>query len=109
MNKDGFRVLILAAMAAFVAGFFLAACGWKQQVNVKEPNIEMCAARLVQVQEVQTEAAKLGLEPDDVAKYMCLSMAKALELVEANRAKVSAIARAGAPNWLPLNLAGASH
>lgn len=101
MTKDRFRLLLVTLACVLVA----AACGWKPQVNVNEPKIEICAAGLAQVQEVKTQAEKLGLEPDDVAKYMCLSMSKALELFEANRAKVSA--GAGAPNWLPLNLAGA--
>jgi hypothetical protein len=100
-----------AGVLLSLATIAVLSCGWQPQVNVNEPKIEICAAGLAQVQEVKQQAAKLGLEPAEVAKHVCASVASVVMGIEAARSKsavsVEAEAGAGAPNWLPLNVAGA--
>ena len=85
----------------------IACSGSQPQVTISDPT-NLCANALVMSQEVHQQAAKLGLDPAELAKRVCSAAVLGVQLVEANLPKASGIAGApSSPDWLPLGLAGA--
>lgn len=86
-----------------------AACSTNStQVKVENPS-ELCAQALALSSEVRAQAAKVGLEPIELARKTCEVAVLAAKLAEANLVKSSGIAGATSSALSPsMALAGAA-
>lgn len=77
----------------------LVACASREPLIVPNSPTDLCAAALAMTREVQTEAGKLGITPEVLAKRAC---SVAMVHLYDPPATVSV-----KPDWLPLEIAGA--
>jgi hypothetical protein len=90
--------------------FAMAICcaGPAPQVHVENPT-ELCATAVAMSSAVKTQAAKLGLEPIELARRTCDAAILAAQVAEANLSKASGIAGATSSSAPPsMGLAGAA-
>jgi hypothetical protein len=96
----------LAIVVIFV-GLGWGACATRQ-VQVDNPT-ELCAAAVSLSPSVKTQAAKLGLEPTELARRTCDAAILAAQVAEANLAKPSGTAGLTSSSPAPsMGLAGAA-
>lgn len=82
-----------------------AACSSSQpQVVISDPT-NLCASALTISREVQAQATKLGIAPDELAKQACSAAMLGVKLAEANLRNAGT---AGAPPIVESGLAGAA-
>ena len=75
------------------------ACTSREPLIVPNSPIDLCAAALAMTREVQTEAGKLGIAPEVLAKRVC-----SIAMVHLYDVPATVESR---PDWLPLETAGA--
>jgi hypothetical protein len=100
---------LLLAGSMFTGIVQYAACGGSApQVKVENPS-ELCAQAVALSPEVRAQAAKVGLEPLELARRTCEAAVLAAKLAEANIVKPSGIAGATSSPIPPsMALAGAA-
>jgi len=105
-SKSSARRFIAFAFSWFflALGLFFYACAGSQ-VQVQNPT-ELCAQALAMSSEVRTQAAKVGLEPIELARRTCDAAILATKLLEANLPHLEGVA--GATNSPSMALAGAA-
>ena len=91
-SNFGTRILILGVMLLAVV-YYIACSANSPQVRIENPS-ELCAQALAMSSEVRTQAAKLGLEPIELARRTCAAAILAAQVAEANLPKASGIAGA---------------
>lgn len=107
-SKPSTWKLILIALLCFgVMCLYANACAGPQ-VQIENPT-ELCATAVAMSSAVKAQAAKLGLEPIELARRTCEAAVLATKLAEANLPKASGIAGAtSSPAPPSMALAGAA-
>jgi hypothetical protein len=75
--------------------------------QTEQDAVNACAVNLAQVQFVKDQAAKLNLEPIELANRTCATAVLGIQIIQANLAKSGGAS--GAPStldWLPMSNAG---
>jgi len=92
----------------FIGVVQYAACGGSApQVKVENPS-ELCAQALAMSSEVRAQAAKVGLEPLELARKTCEAAVLAAKLAEANLPQSSGIAGGTSSDLAPSMAVGAA-
>lgn len=94
-----------ACIVTFCGATLYQGCsGTQPQVVISEP-ASVCANALVLSPEVRAQAAKLGIEPAELAQQACSAAMLGIKLAEVNLRKAGT---AGAPPIVESGLAGAA-
>ena len=86
-----------------LVGLWIACSGTPPQVRLENPS-DLCTSTLALSSAVKAQAAKLGLEPTELARRACDAAILATQVAEANLPKASGVA--GAPNLASSPLMG---
>jgi hypothetical protein len=107
-RRDWFWTAMLGLVLSAFALLVFACGGSAPQVHVENPT-ELCATAVAMSSAVKAQAAKLGLEPIELARRTCDAAILAAQVAEANLSKASGIAGGTSSSLSPsMALAGAA-
>ena len=108
MKRIVWSLKMLTMYLTLVAMWQFACSGTSPQVKVENPS-ELCATAVALSSGVKAQAAKLGLEPLELARRTCDAAILAAQVAEANLVKSSGIAGGTSSSLSPsMALAGAA-